>query len=157
MSILIIGSGVVGTQIARLEVERGERPVVMELAPQPEAMAQLVDLSKVDLVQGDVLDPLALARVIREHSVTRIMHTAANPLLTAGAQRNPFSAIHLNVMGTANVLEAARIFNLERVVFSSSSTLHNSVDTPRDEETAITREAFTEEMHPRDSRLALQA
>jgi len=149
MSILIIGSGVVGTQIARLEVERGERPVVMELAPQPDAIAQVLDISKIDLIQGDVLDPLALTRVIREYSVTRIMHTAANPLLTVGAQKTPFPAIQLNVLGTANVLEAARIFNLERVVFSSSSTLYNSVAPPIDDGSPVTREAFSEEMHPR--------
>ncbi|MBI4199410.1 MAG: NAD(P)-dependent oxidoreductase [Chloroflexi bacterium] len=142
MTVLIIGSGLVGTQIARLEVEREERPVVMELQPQRDAMAQLVDLDRIELVQGDVLDPFALARAIQEYNVTRIVHTAANPLLTAGAQRDPLPAIRLNVMGTTHVLEAARIFKMERVVFCSSSVLYSSMNPAVDSGTAYTEEAL---------------
>ena len=123
MTVLVIGSGVVGSQAARIEVERGERPVVLEVAPQPEALSQIVDLGSVKLVQGDILNPLDLARVIREEGVTRIIHTAANPLLTVGAQDNPYPAINLNIMGTVNVLEAARIHGVQRVVAVSSGVL----------------------------------
>lgn len=153
MTTLIIGSGLIGSQIARLLVERDEQPVVMEIAPQPAAIGQLVDPIKIKLVQGDILDPFSLAGVIREHSISRIIHTAANATLTAGAQVNPLPAIRLNIMGTANVLEAARIFELERVVFSSSSVLYSSMDPALDEsstfESVRDAEGNTEEMFPR--------
>ena len=90
MAILIIGSGLVGSQIARILVEEGERPVILELAPQPEAVADIVDPKRIEIVQGDILNPLDIVRVIREAKITRIVHTAANPLLTLGAQRNPY-------------------------------------------------------------------
>jgi nucleoside-diphosphate-sugar epimerase len=48
---------------------------------------------------------------------------AANPMLTIGAQKDPLGAIELNIMGTANVLEAARVFGLKRVVAASSNVL----------------------------------
>jgi nucleoside-diphosphate-sugar epimerase len=60
---------------------------------------------------------------IHAHGITEIVHTAANPLLTMGAQRDPYAAIELNIMGTVNVLEAARIAKLRRVVVSSSNVL----------------------------------
>ena len=124
MTTLVIGSGLIGSQIARILVERGEKPVLMDHAAQPQAIGQIVDLDKVTLVTGDVLRPLSIVDVLRSHGITRIAHTAANPLLTVGAQKEPYAAINLNIMGTVNVLEAARITGLKRVVVSSSSVLN---------------------------------
>ena len=89
MTTLVIGSGLIGSQVARLLVERGETPVLMDVAAQKEAIGQIVDLAKVTLIPGDVLRPLSIIDAIKSHSITRIAHTAANPLLTLGAQRDP--------------------------------------------------------------------
>jgi len=123
MSVLVIGGGLIGSQIARILVEAGERPVVMDVAPQPAALADIVDAKRITLVRGDVLNPLDLVRIMRETGVTRVIHTAANPLLTLGAQDNPYAAINVNIMGTCNVLEAARALGLGRVVVTSSNVL----------------------------------
>ena len=123
MTTLVIGAGLVGSQIARILAGEGETPVLMDSSAQPEALGEIVDLARVRLVAGDVLRPFALTDAIREHKVTRIIHTAANPLLTMGAQKDPYAAIQLNIMGTVNVLEAARVMGLERVVVSSSNVL----------------------------------
>ena len=128
MTTLVIGSGLIGSQVARILVERGETPVLMDVAAQRDAIGQIVDLAKVTLIQGDVLRPLSIVDAIKSHGITRIAHTAANPLLTLGAQREPYAAINLNIMGTVNVLEAARILGLKRVVVSSSSVLNHYLD-----------------------------
>ena len=125
MAVLIIGGGLVGSQIARLLVDAGERPVIMDRAAQPEALADIVELSRVRIVEGDVLRPPTIEEAIREHRITDLVHTAANPLLTLGAQRDPYGAIELNVMGTVNVLEAARAHGLKRVVVASSNVLNH--------------------------------
>jgi len=125
MTTLVIGAGLIGSQVARILVERGEKPVLMDVTAQPEAIGQIVDLDKVTLIQGDVLRPLSIVDALKNNGVTRIAHTAANPLLTVGAQREPYAAINLNIMGTVNVLEAARIIGLKRVVVSSSSVLNS--------------------------------
>jgi nucleoside-diphosphate-sugar epimerase len=125
MTTLVIGSGLIGSQVARILAERGEKPVLMDVAAQTGAIGQIVDLAKVTLIQGDVLRPLSIVDALRSHGITRIAHTAANPLLTLGAQKEPYSAINLNIMGTVNVLEAARITGLKRVVVSSSSVLNS--------------------------------
>jgi nucleoside-diphosphate-sugar epimerase len=124
MAILITGSGLVGTQIARLELERGETPVLMDIAFRKATLARLVDLNRVRLFEGDILNPWSLAKVIRDEKITRVIHTAAFPLLTIGAQQKPYAAIQVNIMGTVNILEAARVFELERVVCCSSSVLY---------------------------------
>src|SRR4029079_11542193 len=91
MTTLVIGSGLIGSQVARILVERGETPVLMDVAAQREAIGQIVDLAKGTLVQGDVLRPLSIVDVLRNHAITRIAHTAANPLLTLGAQKEPYA------------------------------------------------------------------
>jgi len=128
MTTLVIGAGLIGSQVARILVERGEKPVLMDHAAQTHAIGQVVDLAKITLVAGDVLRPLSIVDVLRTHNITKIAHTAANPLLTLGAQREPYSAINLNIMGTVNVLEAARVTGLKRVVVSSSSVLNHYLD-----------------------------
>ena len=142
MTTLVIGSGLIGSQVARILVERGETPVLMDVSAQREAIGQIVDLSKVTLIQGDVLRPLSIVDALRTHNVTKIAHTAANPLLTLGAQREPYSAIQLNIMGTVNVLEAARITGLKRVVVSSSSVLNSYLAGGEDQGDFGREEAF---------------
>jgi nucleoside-diphosphate-sugar epimerase len=140
MTVLVIGAGLVGSQIARILVDKGEHPVLMDRAPQPKALGEIVDLTKVTLIEGDVLQPLSLAAVLREYGITEVVHMAANPMLTIGAQKNPIGSIELNVMGTANVLEAARVFKLKRVVVASSNVLNHHIQggegggDPMDEE-----------------------
>jgi nucleoside-diphosphate-sugar epimerase len=135
MSLLIIGSGLVGSQIARLEIEQkkdhGEKPIIFDVAPRIDALRDIFEPDQATIIQGDVLNAHDLYRAIKSNGVTRVIHTAANPLLTVGAQKMPYQAIQLNIMGTANVLEAARLFNLERVVFTSSNVIaHYTIEGP---------------------------
>ena len=76
--------------------------------------------------------PASIASKLGRNGTTTA-HTAANPLLTVGAQREPYAAINLNIMGTVNVLEAARITGLKRVVVSSSSVLNHYLDGGEDQ------------------------
>ena len=123
MTTLITGGGVIGSHSAYLFQNNHEDFVILEYTPQSEAIGNIISDSKKHVVRGNVLDRDILTEVIREHEVTRIVHTVANPLLNAGAQDNPYDAINLNIMGTANVLEIARKLELEKVVFISSATL----------------------------------
>ena len=52
MTTLVIGSGLVGSQVARILVERGEKPVLMDAAAQPQAIGQIVDLGNVTTDRG---------------------------------------------------------------------------------------------------------
>jgi len=142
MAVLIIGAGLVGSQVARILVEQGERPVLMDRAPQPQALGEIVDLAKVVLVQGDVLEPLSLIEILRERKIEKVIHLAANPMLTIGAQREPRAAVELNVMGTVNVLEAARAFKLGRIVVASSNVLNHHIGGGEGGGDAMDEEAF---------------
>lgn len=133
MSVLITGGGLVGSQIARLEQEAGRVPVIFDLAPRSEALADFVDVDKVKVVRGDVTNPLDLVAAVQAHDVKRVIHTAAYGNLTAGSNQAPLTSTLVNTMGTAHVLEIGRIYQLERVVLASSSTLYMSMVGGEDE------------------------
>lgn len=127
MSVLITGGGLVGSQIARLEQEAGRTPVIYDVAPRPDALADFVDLDKCVVVRGDVCNPLELVAAATANGVRRIIHTAAFGGLTIGSNAAPLTSTIVNTMGTAYVLETARILGLDRVVLCSSSTLYMSM------------------------------
>src|SRR5262249_25751590 len=127
MSVLITGAGLVGSQIARLEQEAGRTPVVFDFAPRADALADFVDLDNCVVVRGDVTNPMDIVAAIEKNGVTRICHTAAYGNLTFGSNLAPLTSTLVNTMGTAYILEAARVLGIERVVLSSSSTLYMSL------------------------------
>ena len=127
MSVLITGAGLVGSQIARLEQEAGRIPVIFDMAPRAEALSDFVDVEKCVIVRGDVTNPLDLVAAVESNDVSRIIHTAAYGNLTAGSNQAPLTSTLVNTMGTAYVLEIARIYKIERVVLASSSTPYMSM------------------------------
>jgi len=89
-----------------------------------------------------VLEPLSLMQILRERKIEKVIHLAANPMLTIGAQREPRAAIELNVMGTVNVLEAARALKLGRIVVASSNVLNHHIGGGEGGGDAMDEEAF---------------
>jgi UDP-glucose 4-epimerase len=68
----------------------------------------------------DVTSITTILDGIRRHRVTSIVHCAA----IYEGRGSLYQVIDVNVMGTANVLEAARIMNVGRVTFTSSEGVH---------------------------------
>ena len=125
MAVLITGAGFIGCHTAKLLTERGERVIMLDSSPEPKAIGTLVDPGRITLVRQDICDYEALLALIDLHGVKRIFHAAA--VLSRALLRSPRLGIMVNVMGTANVLEAARERNLERVVLASSTLAGLSV------------------------------
>ncbi len=90
----------------------------------------------VTLVQGELYDIPRLLSVMREHDVSRIVHTAAmsHPDLSVDF---PLATFHANVEGTVHLLEAARLAGIRRIVYFSSETVYGNVDGPVREDAAL--------------------
>ena len=122
MTTLITGAGMIGSlAAARIVSERGERPVLYDVAFSEPNLSERLDLDSVDLVKGDIGDIGDLLRAIESHGAERIVHTAS--LLTRDLIPRPVAGVRVNVMGTLNVLEAARMAGLARVVFCGSTVV----------------------------------
>jgi UDP-glucose 4-epimerase len=124
MKVLITGGmGVIGAEISRKFVREGQRPVVFARHRDDSLIGDIVD--KIDFEPGDILDMPRLLDVIKRHRVTHIVHAAA--FVGAVSAANPPLSIQVNVMGTVNVLEGARLFDIRRVVFTSAKGIYGPI------------------------------
>ena len=67
----------------------------------------------------DLLDCVSLSALVRKHRIDTVIHLAASPIVSLAAS-NPLPTMQNNILGTLNVLEAARQNNVERVLAASS-------------------------------------
>jgi nucleoside-diphosphate-sugar epimerase len=136
MNILVTGgTGALGARVGEKLLENGLKPILFDLAPQPKQIEKIKD--KCELIRGDILEFPELLKVIKDKKVEGIIHTAG--ILTSGALQRPYSAIKVNIDGTLNILEAARIESVPKVVFCSSATVYNF---------AVHRDRPVTESHP---------
>src|SRR5215467_6398776 len=121
MKVLITGGmGVMGAETSRRFVQEGHRPVIFARHRDEWLIRDILD--EVDIELGDVLDMPRLLDVIKRHRITHIVHAAG--FVGAVSAANPALSIQVNVMGTVNVLEAARAFDVKRVVYTSSKGVY---------------------------------
>ena len=85
------------------------------------------------LIVGDIRDPLVCIQAARDVDV--IVHLAASTGVAPSVE-NPRFDMESNVIGTVNVLEAARKNNLKRFVFASSGAPVGECQPPIHEELA---------------------
>ena len=117
MTVLITGgAGFVGLGIARQLLENGEEIVVFSRDPSPGRLGDLAD--RVRAVAGDVGNFSHILDVVKTFRPRIIYHLGA--MLSVPSDADPASAIQTNAMGTFYVLESARLFDVEQVLFSSS-------------------------------------
>jgi UDP-glucose 4-epimerase len=124
MNVLITGGmGVNGAATARLLVEEGFRPVLLDNRMDFSLIRDIRD--QVDGVEGDVCDQRALEKIVDDYNITQIAHLAA--LMPEPAETNPRLGIRVGVDGTVNVLEVARAKHIKRVVFTSSKAVYGEI------------------------------
>jgi NAD dependent epimerase/dehydratase len=80
-------------------------------------------LENVDVVMGDVRDPVSVRECMRDAEV--VYHLAALIAIPYSYQA-PHSYVQTNVVGTLNVLEAARDLHTPRVIHTSTSEVYGT-------------------------------
>ncbi|MGA8036465.1 MAG: hopanoid-associated sugar epimerase [Candidatus Acidiferrales bacterium] len=113
MLILVTGAtGFVGSHVARLLAERGDRVRVLV---RPTSQLKALEAVHVEPVQGDLRDAASLGRAM--DGVQRVFHVAADYRLWT---RHPEAIYESNVAGTKRLLEAAEKAGVERFVYTST-------------------------------------
>lgn len=123
------GAGFVGLNIVEQLLGRGDAVLVFDVAaPRISAPYEL----------GDVADAGAVDRLFAKHRPQLVIHMAA---ITADAERDarePRRIAEVNLIGTLNVLEAARRHGVRRIVHASTGALYGAAGIgapePLDEE-----------------------
>jgi len=124
-SLVTGGQGFIGGHLVKALLERGDEVTVLDLRGAPGRALELHGLiSDVRLVEGDVADPTAVNRSVREAGSgaggpDSIFHLAAQTLVGPAAA-DPVATFRANAEGTWTVLEAARQTEVGAVVVASS-------------------------------------
>jgi UDP-glucuronate 4-epimerase len=130
--ILVTGaSGLIGYAVASKLACEGRRVIGLVRSRSKH------DQFNFDIYESDVTDIHRIHGLFKAHSIESIVHSAAvsGPML---ARDNPYSLCLTNIVGTANILECARLNGVRRVVYTSSVGAYG--DTPLGlvgEETAL--------------------
>ncbi|OWY16585.1 dTDP-glucose 4,6-dehydratase [Thioclava sp. JM3] len=113
MKILVTGgAGFIGSAVVRLAVSRGHEVVNLDALTYAACLENVAPVSGSPLyafVQADIRDPEALAAIFARHKPDAVMHLAAESHVDRSID-GPGAFIETNVMGTYNMLQAARSF-----------------------------------------------
>ena len=110
------GTGFIGSHLAKRLVADEQKVVLFEVKPNLARIEEVAD--QVTVIQGDVADLDAITSAIKEFDVKHIFHAAA--ALSVEAEQDCTNAYACNVSGTYNILEAARVHQIQRLIFLSS-------------------------------------
>ena len=119
------GSGFIGNHVAQVLLKQGLEVKIYDLKPS--------SLSKVESVQGDILDEVQLEQAA--YGCDAIVHLAAQISVPRSIE-NPEETYNINVTGTQNVIACAEKMGIRRVLLASSAAVYGDATAiPLKEET----------------------
>lgn len=121
-------AGFVGINLVKHAATAGAQVIALtRREPDEASQAFLADVAtKVTWCVGDVSDADGLRELVARHDVTHVLHAAALTGSLELEKTNPRRMLDVNLLGTLNVLEAAREVAAVRMVFVSSSGLYGA-------------------------------
>jgi UDP-glucose 4-epimerase len=119
---VIGGAGLIGSHLVDQLTREDVKIVVIDnlVRGRKENLAEALKSHKVKLVVADIRNKEELAKAMAGSDY--VVHLAALWLLQC--QEDPRACLEVNVVGTQNVIEAARDLKVKRVVFSSSASVY---------------------------------
>jgi CDP-paratose 2-epimerase len=161
MRVLVTGGcGFLGSHVCEYYKKKGEEVISFDNLTKHELMRTGYDVEGArlynwnflkelgtSLIRGDIRDKQELLKVAKDCDY--IIHTAAQPAMTISVE-NPELDLMTNVVGTFNVLEAARKYDIPIVNCSTIHVYGNKInETIKEGETRFFRDPPTiDETHP---------
>ena len=129
MRILITGgAGFIGSHLCDKYAKEGYSVICLDNFLNGNLMniRHLLDYRKFKLVKGDIRDFELVEKLV--HEVDAIFHLAAQVHVDR-SYIEPKLTYEINVMGTQNILEAAKIHDTPKIIYASSSEVYGSALT----------------------------
>jgi UDP-glucose 4-epimerase len=120
MNVLVTGgAGFIGSHLVETLLARGERVRVLDNLSS--GRRANLPAAGVEFIEGDIRDTAAVATAVQ--GVDAIVHLAAVASVQASVD-DPLGTHATNLVGTLNVLEAARHQGVGRIVYASSAAVY---------------------------------
>ena len=130
--VLVTGAnGFVGINLLDQLTRRGVR-VLAGSRRTPDMDSAPANHRLVEWVPCDVTSREQLVELVRTRGVTRILHAAAVTPTPEIEENDPVRVVDVNLAGTVNALEAARLGRVDRFLLVSSSVLYRGFPADRD-------------------------
>ena len=121
-SYLITGAmGCIGSWVLYHLVKRGDKVVSFDLGDDRHRLDLLLTREEQEDIifeQGNLIEGETIDQIIAAHKVNKIIHLAA--LQVPFCKADPVMGAQVNVVGTVNIFEAARKFNIPHITYASS-------------------------------------
>jgi len=114
------GAGFVGSNLVRRLMREGARVTVLD--DLFTGRRENLPATGLEFVRGSVCDPAVVERLVAQCEV--VVHAAARNIVVS--TRNPREDYETNIGGTLNVLLAARAAGVERLVYTSSTSVYGN-------------------------------
>lgn len=117
------GAGFIGSNIVAEILRRGERVCVLDnfATGKRENLFPFKENSNFKLIEGDLRSFHIVRNAVK--GVDYILHQGALPSVPRSIN-DPITTNDVNILGTLNILEAAKEFGVKRVVYASSSSVY---------------------------------
>jgi len=125
------GNGFVGKHLVSRLLDLGAQTFILEKEEQKSQNSQspIILPGNLQVVVGDIRDSNFINDLFRNNNFDVCFHLAAQSLVDKGDQ-NPLPTFEINIMGTANVLEAARQYKLCKLIIASTSHVYGENKLP---------------------------
>jgi UDP-glucose 4-epimerase len=127
------GGGFIGSNIVEHLLDRGETVRVLDnfSSGKRENLLPFAEHKKFELFEGDMRSFHIVRDAVK--GVDYILHQGALPSVPRSIN-DPLTSNDVNILGTLNILEAAKEFGVKRVVYASSSSVFgNNPVLPKEE------------------------
>ena len=115
------GTGFIGSYLVKALLESGRRVIAFDVRGYTPEGRSVLDgrADEIIVEEGSVDDWARVLHVVKEHRPVDVVHlaTITNPVYLF---TNPMPGVRVNFLGTVHVLEAARLFEIRRIVYFSS-------------------------------------
>jgi UDP-glucose 4-epimerase len=122
------GAGFIGSNIVNELLSRGKKVRVLDnfSTGKRENLQPFLSNPDFELIEGD----LRSFHIVREavQDVSFVLHQGALPSVPRSI-KDPITSNDVNILGTLNILEAAKEFGVKRVVYASSSSVYGDNET----------------------------
>ena len=119
---LVTGAmGCIGSWVLHHLVQRGDKAVSFDLGDDRHRLDLLLtrdEQKAIQFTQGDLRDTTLVKDLFMQYGITRVIHLAA--LQVPFCKADPVLGAEVNVVGTVNVFEAARVANVSHIAYASS-------------------------------------
>ena len=128
--VIVTGAGgCIGSWVLYLLQAAGINVIALDLRKdirRPRLLMTKEEVSSITWLEGDISDPQTIMSAVEKNNVGAIIHLAA--LQVPFCKADPILGAQVNVVGTTNVLEAARQVGIKRLAYASSIAAHGVFD-----------------------------